>query len=62
MTLKEFLQADELEQKIFISKMLYAVKRDEHYFLMADCIVENAALDGMFNTLKFCGEIKERSY
>lgn len=44
---------------MFFSKLLHAIRHDEHYFQFAASVIENATLDGMFNDVKFGIEISE---
>jgi hypothetical protein len=63
MTLADFKKLDKIEQDVFISKMLHAVKNSNEYFMFADSIVHNASLDGMFNNIKFGSDVyKEPAY
>jgi hypothetical protein len=63
MELADFKKLDNIEQSIFISKLLHAVKNSNEYFMFADSVVNNAELDGMFNEVKFGSEVyKEPAY
>jgi hypothetical protein len=57
MTLADFKKLDEVEQNIFIAKMLHAVKNSSEYFMFADSIVFNAQLDGLYNEVKFGSDV-----
>lgn len=57
LTRKEFLELPIHEQQILYNKFLHAIRNNDHYFMMFDCVIGNAELDGMFTDVKFGIEI-----
>jgi hypothetical protein len=59
LTRKKFLELPVHEQQILYNKFMHAIRNNDHYFMMFDCVIGNAELDGMFVNVKFGSEIKD---
>lgn len=52
-TRQEFIQAEEAEQQLFISKLLHAIRRSDIFFNAADSIIQAASAVGVYDNIKF---------